>query len=278
MVCMDELVFLKLGGSLITEKTQRYTVRVDKLEALARELRLALTETPDLRLVLGHGSGSFGHFAFFDHLNPSDFPPSAEARPRSDKRYWSGVAEVWYRASQLNRHVLDALHIAGVPAIALAPSAAATSRSGEILAWETGPLQAALDSGVLPVIFGDIVFDPILGAQVLSTEVLMWHLAVSLKPSRILLAGLEEAVWADFPERTKPIQSISASNMGAIASSLRGSHGPDVTGGMRSKVEEMLALTQAVPGLRVQIFSGETAGNLGRALRGETLGTLIGGD
>ena len=198
---MDELVFLKLGGSLITEKAQRYTVRAEKLLSLANELRTALTEAPGLRIVLGHGSGSFGHFAFVDHLNPSDFPPSMKARDRSDATYWNGVAEVWYRASQLNRHVLDALHAGGIPAISLAPSAAATTNGGEISDWEIRPLRAALDSGMLPVIFGDIVYDPILGAKVLSTEVLMWHLARELSPSRILLAGLEEAVWADFPER-----------------------------------------------------------------------------
>ncbi|HET6845777.1 MAG TPA: isopentenyl phosphate kinase [Anaerolineales bacterium] len=275
---MDELIFLKLGGSLITEKAQRYTVRTDKLVSLAQELRQAMTEAPDLRIVLGHGSGSFGHFAFLDHLNPSMFPPSIQARDRSESAYWNGVAEVWYRASQLNRHVMDALHTAGIPSISLAPSAAATTNSGEISVWEIRPLRAALSSGMLPVIFGDIVGDPVLGAKVLSTEALMWHLAEELRPSRILLAGLEESVWADFPRRSTPIARISASNLARVAGSLGASEGPDVTGGMKSKVEEMVQLAQAVPGLRVQIFSGETAGNLRRALGGELLGTTITGD
>jgi isopentenyl phosphate kinase len=275
---MDELVFLKLGGSLITEKTQRYALRADRLFALAQEIHSALTEAPHLRMLLGHGSGSFGHFAFYENLNPSVYPPSTRARDRSDAPYWNGVAEVWYRASQLNRHVLDALHTAGVPAISLAPSASALSHGGEIADWEIRPLQAALDSGVLPVIFGDIVFDSVLGSKILSTETLIWHLALRFKPGRILLAGLEEAVWADFPNRAKPMSRISPSNFGTIAGSLGASHGPDVTGGMKSKVEEMLGLAQAVPGLKVQIFSGDTPGNLGRALRGELLGTLITGD
>lgn len=275
---MNELVFLKLGGSLITAKTQQYSVRQDKLSSLAGELNGALLAAPQTRLVLGHGSGSFGHVAVLEHLNPSAYPPSAEARPRSDAAYWNGVAEVWYRASQLNRHVIDALHGAGVPAISLAPSAAITSRAGSIEGWEIGPLVAALDSGMLPVIFGDIVFDPILGGKVLSTEVLMWYLAKQLGPTRILLAGLEEAVWADFPVRSLPIRSITPGSFSAVADKIGGSHGPDVTGGMKSKVEEMLALVGAVPGLRVQIFSGEVPGNVGRALAGDELGTVITSD
>jgi isopentenyl phosphate kinase len=275
---MEELVFLKLGGSLITKKTQRYVSRPDVLRTLAGEIHSALNELAQLRLVLGHGSGSFGHFAVIEHLNPSKYPPTRQARPRSDSEYWKGVAEVWYRASQLNRHVVDALHEAGVPAISLAPSACVASEDGNITGWETGPLRAALESGVLPVIFGDIVFDPVAGGKVLSTEVLMWHLAQQLRPTRILLAGLEEAVWADLATRSSPISRITPSTFGAVAEKIGASHGPDVTGGMRSKVEEMLALVQAIPGLQVQIFSGVVPGNVRRALAGEALGTTIAGD
>ncbi len=272
---MDELVFLKLGGSLITEKTKRYVPRPEKLLALAREIRAALDQADELKLVLGHGSGSFGHFAFIEHLNPAVYPTSTRARPRTEAAYWSGVAEVWYRASQLNRHVMDALREAGVPAVSLAPSAAATTNDGMISRWEIGPLQAALSSGLLPVIFGDIVFDPIQGGKVLSTEVLMRHLALELRPARILLAGLEEAVWSDFPGRSIPIRRITPENIGTVSAKIGASDGTDVTGGMKSKVEEMLSLVQAVPGLTVQIFSGEIAGNLRRTLSGEVVGTLV---
>jgi isopentenyl phosphate kinase len=275
---MNELVFLKLGGSLITTKTQRYAARIDRLLDLALELRATLANATRIQLVLGHGSGSFGHFAYHEHLDASRYPPSQHARPKSDITYWNGVTEVWYRASQLNRYVMDALHDAGVSAIALAPSACATSRGGELAAWEIGPLRAALEAGVIPVIFGDIVLDPVLGAKVLSTEVLMWHLAQQLKPARILLAGMEQAVWADFPNRSAPIRRITPGSFAEVADRVGGSQGRDVTGGMRSKVEEMLALVQAVPGIKVQIFSGEIPGNLGRALAGEELGTIVTSD
>ncbi|MBK9928055.1 MAG: hypothetical protein IPP66_22525 [Anaerolineales bacterium] len=51
--------------------------------------------------------------------------------------------------------------------------------------------------------------------------------------------------------------------------------GTDVTGGMDSKVRQMLGLVQTVPGLTVQIFSGNELGNLVKALTGDVLGTLI---
>ncbi len=275
---MEDLVFLKLGGSLITEKTERYTLRPAKLRSLAGEIHAAMSETPDMRVVLGHGSGSFGHFAVHEHLSAGDFPAATTGRSRSDARYWQGFAEVWYRASQLNRHVVEALHEADVPAISHAPSSAVTSSGGVIASWDLAPLRAALESGVVPLIFGDIVFDDRQGGKVLSTEALMWHLASELRPTRILLAGLEAAVWSDFPARASPISRITPSSFDALAASIGGSHGPDVTGGMKSKVAEMLSLVQSVPGLTVRIFSGEQHGNIRAALGGANLGTLIASD
>ena len=74
---MRELVFLKLGGSLITDKTQAYTARLDKLADLATQIAHSLQTHPDLRLVLGHGSGSFGHTAAKKYRTRDGLPPPA---------------------------------------------------------------------------------------------------------------------------------------------------------------------------------------------------------
>ncbi|MCJ7621187.1 MAG: uridylate kinase, partial [Anaerolineae bacterium] len=58
---MAELVFLKLGGSLITDKGSPQTAREGVIRRVVGEIRAALDEVPTLRVVLGHGSGSFGH-------------------------------------------------------------------------------------------------------------------------------------------------------------------------------------------------------------------------
>jgi isopentenyl phosphate kinase len=54
------LQFLKLGGSLITDKTHPYTARPEMLDALVGEIVKAFRDNADLHLVLVHGSGSFG--------------------------------------------------------------------------------------------------------------------------------------------------------------------------------------------------------------------------
>jgi isopentenyl phosphate kinase len=275
---VTELIFLKLGGSVITDKTTPYSPRLDSLSRLAREIQAVLVSRPDMRLVIGHGSGSFGHFAVKESLAPHAYPPPEGSGPNALKDYWRGFAEVWYRASQLNRFVVEALHAAGIPVVAFAPSATATAENGKLKSWDIHAVRQALDSGLVPIIFGDIAFDPVKGGTILSTEMLMFRLAHELRPSAILLAGLEAAVWADFPARQQSIQRITPSAFAALSGGIGGSHGTDVTGGMRSKVEEMLELVRQIPDLTVQIFSGEEAGSVEQALRGKTLGTLITSD
>jgi isopentenyl phosphate kinase len=275
---MRELSFLKLGGSLITDKTRPYTVRLDKLKALMAEIASALAGSRDLRLLLGHGSGSFGHFAVMDHMLGHPNPVTAKGDAGAAAAYWRGYSEVRYRAAVLNQHVMDTLHEAGIPAISLQPSAMVQATDGAVSNWDLTSVHGALDSGLLPVIYGDIVFDATRGSTVLSTEALMIHLAPQLRPQRILLAGIEPAVWADFPERRHPIERITPSSFEGVAARVGGSHGTDVTGGMKAKVQEMLALVDRMPGLTVQILSGEQAGNVERALTGAKLGTVLASD
>lgn len=267
---MDELVLLKLGGSLITDKSVPYTPRFDKLAELAADISAALQARPDLSLVLGHGSGSFGHTAAKEYHTRDGAVGAGSPRP-----YWHGFAEVWFQASSLNRFVMAALHASDIDSLALAPVSAVTASDGKISGWDLAPLKAALAAGLLPVVFGDVVFDSARGGTILSTEDLFVHLARQLRPQRILLAGLEEAVWADFPERKQRVATITPASFGGIKSRVGAAQGADVTGGMDSKVRQMLELVQEVPGLTVQIFSGEQPGNIQKALSGENLGTLI---
>ncbi len=276
---MKELVFVKLGGSLITDKTKPYTPLLDVMDDLALQIVSTLQTQPNLRLVIGHGAGSFGHVAASEYKTRAGYPRSSplihRERDETEDSYWKGFAEVWYQASALNHYVMDALHKAGLRTIALPPSANVIASDGQVSVWETTPIRMALAAGIVPVIFGDVVFDEVRGGTILSTETLFNYLVKALSPERILLAGLEDAVWADFPARTRRIERITPSTFDDIKHGVGKSAAADVTGGMEAKVKEMLNLAQSNPGLKIQIFSGLEPGNLARALLGETLGTEI---
>jgi isopentenyl phosphate kinase len=262
----QELVFLKLGGSLITDKAQPHTARPEVISRLAHEIAAALGDSPALQLVLGHGSGSFGHV------------PAKKYGTRQgvhSEEEWRGFSEVWHEASDLNRIVIEALQQAGLPAVSFPPSAAVTAQDGHIITWNISPIEAALEHGLLPVIYGDVAFDTSLGGTILSTEDLFGYLARQLRPTRLLLAGLESGVWEDYPACTRLKPQITPQNYPALKLALGGSAGVDVTGGMESKVRQVLALLEDIPDLQAWIFSGAMAGNVQRALLGDGIGTYL---
>ncbi|HFE66293.1 MAG TPA: isopentenyl phosphate kinase family protein [Chloroflexi bacterium] len=247
-------IFLKLGGSLITDKTGVEAVRADVLTRLAEEIQQARQANPDLRLVLGHGSGSFGHVA------------GAKYGTRQGVRtaqQWRGFAEVSAAALRLNRLVTEALLAAGVPAVSLQPCASVVCEDGRITAIAAHPIQAALTSGLLPVIHGDVAFDTVRGGTIVSTEEVMMALVETLRPSWLLLAGETEGV-LDLAGQVIP--RIMPETLPQVEAALGGSRGTDVTGGMAAKVRDMLALVTEQPAMRIRIFSGLTPDLLPRVL------------
>jgi isopentenyl phosphate kinase len=263
---VQRIIFLKLGGSLITEKARPATSRIEVLGRLAKEIAAAVHDQPGLGLVLGHGSGSYGHVpAQVYGTRQGVFTPVE----------WLGFAEVWRQANALNRLVMDALLDKGLPVMSFAPSAMVLARSGQILRWEPSNLQRTVEKGLIPVVYGDVVFDQMLGGTILSTEDLFDYLAPIFKPQRILLAGIEPGVWGDFPACTHILPEINSSNIGTLQPNLAGSVATDVTGGMASKVHQSLGLCQRITGLQVSIFSGEKPGVLEAALRGAYPGSRI---
>jgi isopentenyl phosphate kinase len=188
---------------------------------------------------------------------------------------WKGFAEVWFQASALNRFVMEALNSAEIPSVAFAPAASVFAEDGKITSWDLNPLKKALAARLVPVVYGDVVFDDIRGGTILSTEDLFAHLASELRPQRILLAGLEAGVWESFPERTRKLDHISPENFAKNKLGVGTALGADVTGGMESKVSQMVDLVRIMPEITVQIFSGEESGYLLKAMKGENVGTTI---
>ncbi len=269
---MPELVLLKLGGSVITDKRQPFTARLDVIERLAAEIKNALAERgDDLRLIVGHGAGSFGHEVAAKYETHR-----GAIRPDS----WPGFAEVAAAAAELNHIVMGALRRAGIPAIRFQPSASTRTRGEQLMYFETFPLKEALQHGLVPVVYGDVSVDAAQGMSIVSTEKLFDNLARELAPARIILAGQVEGVYTGDPHldpQAELITDIDSSNWAQVEATLGASHGTDVTGGMLSKVREMYRLTLAMPPMQAMIVSAELPGQVEAVLKDQAVdfGTLI---
>lgn len=272
------LTLLKLGGSMLTDKTQTEALQSQALQASVQVIAEVLRERPTLRLLIGHGGGSFGHYWAEQY---------GTHRGIQDAGGWLGAARVADAQGRLNRIIVGALLEAGVAAVGVPPLASALAHGGELRQLETATIERMLYGGaaqqqsqrcLVPVVHGDVVLDEMQQVTICSTEAIFAYLTLRLRPQRIVLVG-EAGVFSADPRRDPAavrIPRIDASNIEAVLAQTGGSHGTDVTGGMTTKVLHMWRLVQAVPGLIVQLVGSDPA-VLRQALHGEPVaeGTVI---
>lgn len=256
-------LIVKLGGSVITDKRRRFSVKRAALKRLASEL--AAVKGP---LIVVHGGGSFGH-------------PLASrydiAGGYKDKRQLMGLSLTHRAMERLNAHVIDTLQKAGLPAIAIPPLACAVVSDGRIQSMELAPVKKLLKLGMVPVLYGDAVPDLSRGMCILSGDQLLVHLARELGAARVLLGVDVNGVYTSDPKvdrNAKLVPEITPANWPEVAKSIGSARGKDVTGGMTNKVRELLRLAER--GVDAEIVNATKPGILKRAIRGERgLGTRV---
>ncbi len=249
-----ETVFLKLGGSLLTDKTAREVLRANRVESICAQIATVLDERPELKLVLGIGSGSFGHFPAFQYglAQGADHPDA-----------WMGAAITADSAARLVRHVTGCLIKAGVKAWSCQPGSAWMAQGRRVRGGPAGVLARALASDLVPVVHGDVMFDLEQGVCIASTEEIFHFLAPSLRPNRILLAGEVPGIMSGPAEQwrgAKPIPRLQPERSGGLPLVPGVSRGVDVTGGMRTKLQLCLEMIETCPEVQVHIFDGRPSG------------------
>lgn len=257
-------LIVKLGGSVITDKRRPFVVKQVTLRRLAREL--ATAKEP---LVIVHGGGSFGH------------PLASKyelAEGYKNKNQLMGLSHTHRAMERLNAHIIDALQKAGLPAIAIQPSACAVVDGGRIQSMELAPVKKLLELGMVPVLYGDAVPDLSKGMSILSGDQLVAELTRELGAGRVILATDVDGVYATNPKRNKKVElirEINPTNWPSIERRLVSIvAGVDVTGGMVNKVKELLALAER--GVEAEIINATKPRILRRAISGERgLGTRV---
>jgi isopentenyl phosphate kinase len=261
----QEVMLVKLGGSLITDKRVESSYRAEVAQRIAEEIA-DVWNRRQVPLIIGHGSGSFGHFAA-KRYNTVQGVHTPEQ--------WRGFAEVAAAAADLNTRFTETLRAAGLPILRFQPSASLQCHNGKIMAMELAPVQKALRNGLVPLIYGDVAFDEVLGGTIASTETIFTYLVQQLDVARVILVGEVEGVYDD---RQQVIPEITPANFQQYQMYLGGSEGTDVTGGMLTKVGDMVNLVEEFPWLRVQIIDGLRPGVLRAVVDSDTgvkHGTLI---
>ncbi len=243
-----ELKVLKIGGSVITDKTQGFfeKAREEEITRIAEEI----ADHPE-NLIVIHGAGSFGH-------------PYVEKFGRDMTASASVLTHMACR--RLNTLFCNALFEAEVNVLPINPFSAL--RVGEELDIDKDFIVALIEEGIVPVLHGDMVYNRSKKAfEVLSGDRIAFELAKKLGVNRIGFATDAPGVIVDgeVQEELNIEQDLLQSIEETEAKS-------DVTGGMRGKLKSLLELPSDS---EVLIFSGLEKGNILKFLNNENVGTKI---
>jgi isopentenyl phosphate kinase len=256
------VIILKLGGSLITDKTKEFYVRKNVLKRVSKEIKQGLED----EIIIVHGGGSFGHpLASKYNLD----------RGYREIRQIEGVQSTIRAMEKLNSFVLQALINSQIPAVPVHPSSNIICSDGRIESANLEVIRGFLDLKMTPVLYGDVVIDKKKGFCILSGDQIVTYLAAQLKARRVILATDVDGVFDKDPYKfadAKLIEKISKSNL-EILEKLQPQR-RDVTGGIRGKVLELIKLAEK--GTEALIINAKVKGRLKKALRGEEVkGTTV---
>jgi len=262
---IKNLVLIKLGGSLITDKNKPYTPRLEAISRLAKEIKRA--HLKGFKMVISHGSGSFGHTLASKY-------GTAEGVKR--KKDIFGLCLVQQDAIAINRVVSKIFLENKIPCLSFVPSSFSFAKNKKLKAIFVEPIVEALKIGIIPLVFGDIIIDESLGCCIFSGEVTLDNLSFAFqkqgfKIEKVIQVGTTNGV---YDLKGKTISEITPKNFGEIKKALGKASGTDVTGGMLHKVEESLKMAKR--GIKTWIINGYQKDNLYKAIVSESvLGTLI---
>lgn len=231
---MKDLVLIKLGGSVITDKSKLFTARVETIKRLVKEIKKKYINK-ETHLIIGHGQGSFAHI-------PAAKYQTQKGIVNSNSVF--GFAEVSEMAKRPNTILTQEFLKAKIPAVSFSPMSFIYTNKMKVKKILISHIYRAMNLGLIPVVYGDVILDDSKqGFGIYSGETTLDILASKfVKNYRSAKVIYYTDTFGVLDGRGRTIAKITPKNFGKIKKYLKGSGNTDVTGGMVHKVEESLKM------------------------------------
>jgi isopentenyl phosphate kinase len=249
---LKNLTILKLGGSVITDKSKKNQINAKTIHRIAKEVS---TVTSTINLLLVHGGGSFGHpIANKYQIHKGWHSPSQRI----------GFSEARKAMMSLNKTVVDIFLAEGISVVSVQPSACTLTNSGRITHMDLEPTKRLLKYDFVPVLFGDAVMDLTQGIAILSGDQIVTYLVKELSVKKVIFGtNVDGLLDAD----NKVIPEINHKNFETLLTLAKESVASDVTGGMFGKLKEIEPLMRE--GIETIILNAKTPSIIEDILKGK---------
>lgn len=261
---------IKLGGALLTDKRQPFTLRHAILNQVVNELKTCIESGFIGRLLLVHGAGSFGH------------PPVVQHQLHKGFQSPTQLIHFTYAHNcvmQLRLAIAKVCHQASLAVVTIAPSSCMTADGFVARNQFYDAISGFLDLGMIPLLGGDLITDQQVGFCVHSGDIIAVDLALHYRASRLIFATAVDGIYdrdpIQFPQ-AKRIGQLSLQELVDGAAQLNVHQDLDASGAMAGKLDAVRQASDAMrAGLCVHVLSMMREGNLQALLNGKPVGTQL---
>ena len=257
-----DIILLKLGGSLLTDKNKPFSIREDVVKSAVRQIIDA-----NEKLILIHGGGSFGH-PLAKKYNIS------KGLDKSIPNQILGVAETHQSMNKFNTYLINHFLEKGYPVLSIQTSGIFIKDSEVISTKSLDVIETALDLDIMPVLYGDIILDKRGSFSIISGDQIILALCENLSDyniSKVVFAMESDGLFVvdkDNSENCKLVTECYSNELDSLKLADLGQK-IDVTGGIKSKLNAIRKICKfKIP---VQLINGLIEGYIHKSLKNQNL-------
>jgi isopentenyl phosphate kinase len=226
-----EILLLKLGGSLLTDKNKPFFIREEVAKSTIQQIINA-----NERIILIHGGGSFGH-PLAKKYNIS------RGLDKSIPNQILGLTETHQAMIKFNSHLVNLFFERNYPILSIPPSIIFIKDSEKIITNSIDIIETALDLNILPILYGDIILDTQGSFSIISGDQIIFELCENLQKycvSKVIFAIETDGIFINDRNskdiNVKLASEIYSSELDDLDLADLGKK-IDVTGGIEGKID-----------------------------------------
>ncbi len=250
-------LMIKIGGSVLTDKMQSNVINYELIEKICYKLKVLYDR--DMKFVIVTGVGSLGHQTVAKYSVHKGDDGSLTRR--------LGLLKAQIQVNKLRNVFLGGLLAAEIPAVQFYTSSIAESNQMKPIKLFLEPIKKFMDSGLIPVVSGDVVADQSMGFSVMSGDIAFLEIYKQWKPKLLVYGTDVDGIFTADPKNDETAQLIKHINSKMMQKSLKGitdGTNIDVSGAMLGKYRAIMTLLSIDQSIEVHLINLHDPENLHR--------------
>jgi len=253
----NEITIIKIGGSVLTDKNQPFSVRKKIIDQIIDQIIKSRK-----KIILIHGGGSYGHpLAKKFSIN--------SGVDKNVRDQILGLAETHKAMESLNSKISEEFLKRKVPTITIHTSSIFLKNMNKSEILSVKGIELLLNLNVIPILYGDIILDLDNSFSIISGDEIILEICKKLqnyKITKVIFCIEEDGLFVHGKSKPELIKEISFSDLNKL-NLAEFDKKIDVTGGIAGKLAEIESICKL--GIPVQLLNGLKQGLILKSLNNE---------